>query len=513
MQRLNNENLAINLQKCEFAKEQITWLGFVVTPNGVTSTKQKCDAIINLDNPKTLKQLRSFMGCIHHLIKFIPNLARISEPLRPLLSKTNTKSQNKFDWKDNHTIAFNDITAQIKQITENKHFDISKQTRVRCDASKKGLGACLERKISHIWKPIASASRFLNNLESRYSTNELELLAVVWSLEQFKYYLYGTEFILQTDHQALLSALKENRGNKTYQSRLTRWVDRLLPFHFAVEHVPGKNMGFDDYLSRNPTGEAIPPTDEDKNFVINTIEEFKLFITRNSLSPNGASNSFSPKGAINSTNQNTDTKLDENDVINPKHTSNKTNNAFCLNTLTNQSHINSHSLNPNSKFKLLNKNIVGITTRRNPNKDTFNIPIKGRFRAPNKIKNPQMEQPSSSKKFTSCSTQTEFNSNKGKGVDLLDHSKHENLFDAYNDIPTPVYRENFNKVFNEEFLAEASQRELKPSIDLVKTQNWDDLKKINPLYFRIRRDLSVTDTKCLLYDNRLVIPQKLKQLV
>ena len=172
----------------------------------------------------------------------------------------------------------------------------------------------------------------------------------------------------------------------TYQSRLTRWVDRLLPIHFTVEHVPGKNMGFADYLSRNPTGEAIPPTDEDKNFVINTIEEFQLFITRNSLSPNGVSNLFSPKGAINSTNQNTDTKLDENDVINPKHTSNKTNNAFCLNTLTNQSHINSHSLNPNSNFKLLNKNIVGITTRRNPNKDTFNIPIKRRFRAPKKNK-------------------------------------------------------------------------------------------------------------------------------
>ena len=67
MQRLNDENLAINLQKCEFAKEHITWSGFVVTPNGVTPTKQKCDAIIYLDNPKKLKQLRSFMSCVHHL--------------------------------------------------------------------------------------------------------------------------------------------------------------------------------------------------------------------------------------------------------------------------------------------------------------------------------------------------------------------------------------------------------------------------------------------------------------
>ena len=160
------------------------------------------------------------MGCIHHLIKYIPNLAEISEPLRPILSKANTRSQNKLDWRDQHTIAFNQIKEQIKKITE-KHFDTTKQTRVRCDTSKKGLGACLEQKCGKTWETIAFASHFLNNLESRYSTNELELLAVVWSLEHFKYYLYGSEFILQMDHQALLTALKENRENKTYQSRLT----------------------------------------------------------------------------------------------------------------------------------------------------------------------------------------------------------------------------------------------------------------------------------------------------
>ena len=113
------------------------WLGFTITPNGVTPTKQKSDAIINLENPKTLKQLLFVMGCIHHLIKLIPNLSEISEPLRPLLSKANTKSQNKLDWKDQHTTAFNQIKEQIKKITENKNFDATKQTRVRCDAIKK----------------------------------------------------------------------------------------------------------------------------------------------------------------------------------------------------------------------------------------------------------------------------------------------------------------------------------------------------------------------------------------
>ena len=151
------------------------------------------------------------MGCIHHLIKFTPKLAELSERPGPLLSKNNTKSQNKLDWKDQHIRALEQIKRQITKITENKHFDINKETGVKCDASRNGLGAALEQKHNSIWKPVACASRFLNQLEERYSTNELELPANFWALEHSKCYLYGNKFILQTDHQALLSALKNNR--------------------------------------------------------------------------------------------------------------------------------------------------------------------------------------------------------------------------------------------------------------------------------------------------------------
>ena len=109
----------------------------------------------------------------------------------------------------------------------------------------------------------------LNRLEKRYGPNKLELLAIVWALEHFKYYLYGNKFTLQTDHQALLSALKNNRGIKTYQSRLSRWVDRLIPFNFTIEHIPGKNMQFADYLCRHPSGTPVPTNRDDEKFVIN----------------------------------------------------------------------------------------------------------------------------------------------------------------------------------------------------------------------------------------------------
>ena len=86
--------------------------------------------------------------------------------------------------------------------------------------------------------------------------------------------MLGKEFVIATDHKALVSALDENKSNKTYQSRLTRWVDRLLPYQFKVIHLPGKDMGIVDYLSRNPKGGPWPESVLDEKFVVTSIESF-----------------------------------------------------------------------------------------------------------------------------------------------------------------------------------------------------------------------------------------------
>ena len=93
---------------------------------------------------------------------------------------------------------------------------------------------------------------FLNINDERYSINELELLGVVWSIECFKNYLYGKEFSTITDHRVLLSILKEHRCNNSFNSRLSRWVGRLLHYQFKIEHLPGAKMGLVNYISRNP---------------------------------------------------------------------------------------------------------------------------------------------------------------------------------------------------------------------------------------------------------------------
>ena len=85
-------------------------------------------------------------------------------------------------------------------------------------------------------KPIGFASRFLSDTEKKYAINELEVLAVVWSLEHFRLYIYGKPIKLLTDHQALEPLIKRNRSNQTYNARLTRWLDRLPYSTIKVNH-------------------------------------------------------------------------------------------------------------------------------------------------------------------------------------------------------------------------------------------------------------------------------------
>ena len=140
------------------------------------------------------------MGTLNHLQRFIPDLHTHTVHLRASLKACNKQS---FLWGEEQNKAFNDIIILIAKIPSLYRFDSSKGSRVKCDASHNGLGACLEQEVEPgVWAPTAFASRFLNNAEVKYSTNELELLAIVWACEHFRTYLLGTRFQVLTDHKA-----------------------------------------------------------------------------------------------------------------------------------------------------------------------------------------------------------------------------------------------------------------------------------------------------------------------
>ena len=183
LKKLDEDNLRINLPNGYFAKTEIEWLGHKFTQSGIAPFESKTAAILSLSAPKNLKQLRSFLGSVHYLGKLIPNLSQLCHPLRPLIKK-NTK----FVWNDEHETHFQSIRKKVANATENTHYNPQFETRIKCDASRVGLGAALEQRSPTGWHTVAFPARFLNSNEDRYSINELELLGVVWSFEYFRYY-------------------------------------------------------------------------------------------------------------------------------------------------------------------------------------------------------------------------------------------------------------------------------------------------------------------------------------
>ena len=164
----------------------------------------------------------------------------------------------------------------MANIVQLRHFDIHRDTRIVCDASHNGLGAVLEQLNSDGWRPISFASRYLSEAEKKYSTNELEVLAVVWGAEYFQNYVLGRSFLIDTDHKALKSLLNgNNKKNKTMFSRLTRCLDRLIPFDFQVEHKPGAKIGLADYLLRHPSLDAKPVSNYDSMFTVPKISRIR----------------------------------------------------------------------------------------------------------------------------------------------------------------------------------------------------------------------------------------------
>ena len=215
LSKLDKENMALKLEKCQFAKNECEWLGHLVTKSGITPMVRKTDSIDKLVAPRTLSQLKSFMGSLHSLHKYLPSLAETSAPLRPLLRK-----KNYFVWTNECQIAFEMLKKQVANIVELRHFDVHKDIRIVCDASRNGLGAVLEQLGTGGWRPISIASRFLNAAEKKYSTNEVEMLSVAWGLEYFKNYIFGRNITVVTDHKALVSLLNgNNKKNKTMFSQ------------------------------------------------------------------------------------------------------------------------------------------------------------------------------------------------------------------------------------------------------------------------------------------------------
>ena len=219
LRKLQDAGYRASERKSEFFLNKTKWLGHEIDETEIKPNTEKVKAILDLKHPENQKQLKSFLGAIQYLAKFIPRLSERTERLRRLLKK-----ESKWNWGKEQDEDFNNIKKLLTEEPCLAHYAKDRDNIATTDASKTGLGITLWQKQSDgEIKPIAFGSRYLNESEQNYSIGELELLAVVWGLEKFRFYLYGKKVLLYTDHQALEPLIKRNRCNRQYSARLTRW--------------------------------------------------------------------------------------------------------------------------------------------------------------------------------------------------------------------------------------------------------------------------------------------------
>ena len=198
--KLTTAGFTINIDKCDFCKQEIKFLGHVVSDKQVKVDPERIAAILNYPAPRNQKQLMQFLGTCNYHHRFIINYADYVAPLLGLLKKG-----TKWKWTPEVQIAFETLREKFANTIHLIQPDERLPYIIHTDASSKAIGVVLMQKDSEGNVNIVStASRVMNSAEKRYTTCEQELLAVVYALEKFRVHVYGNKIFVNTDNRALI---------------------------------------------------------------------------------------------------------------------------------------------------------------------------------------------------------------------------------------------------------------------------------------------------------------------
>lgn len=249
LSRLSDAGLKVNMSKCEFFKDSVTYLGYRIDRHGLHADDKKIEAIVSAPTPKDVTQLKSFLGLVNFYAKFCINISDILKPLYELLKKN-----ARWQWSEQCELAFSKIKGVLSSCPVLAHYDASLPLILSVDSSAYGLGAVLwHRYPDGSERAVCCASRTLNEHELNYSQLDKEALAIVFGVSKHHQYLYGRHFLLRSDHRALSYIFGKNKGiPQTAASRLQRYAVRLAAYNFDIEFVPSSRNCFADALSRLP---------------------------------------------------------------------------------------------------------------------------------------------------------------------------------------------------------------------------------------------------------------------
>ena len=234
LQRLGEAGLQVNAEKSFFGKAETEYLGFWITREGVRPVAKKVEALKQLAPPTNIKQLRRFMGLVNYYRDMWVRRSHVLAPLSRLMSKN-----VKWTWTEVEQQAFEDIKKIMSQEVFLAYPNFNKPFDIYTDASHLQLGSV----ISQDGKPIAFYSRKLTDAQTRYTTTERELLAIVETLKEYHNILLGHEINVYTDHKNLTCK------NITTE-RVMRWRLLLEEYGPNIHYIQGSKNIVADALSR-----------------------------------------------------------------------------------------------------------------------------------------------------------------------------------------------------------------------------------------------------------------------
>ena len=235
------------MSKCELHKLKISFLGYVVSKDGVKTDPEKIKAVAEWPQPENAKQMQSFLGFCNYYRNFIGNFSEIAKPLFKMTSK-----KENFEWNEEGLAAFNKLKEMLTSPPVIAYPDHEKQFFIECDASNYAIGDVLSQKGDHgILHPIYYYPKTLNKAEVNYSITEKELLAIKTAFTEWRHLLQGAKhkIIVYSDHRNLLFATKP----QLLTPRQIRWQEIFATYWFEIVYRPGQKNNKADALSRVET--------------------------------------------------------------------------------------------------------------------------------------------------------------------------------------------------------------------------------------------------------------------
>lgn len=249
LERLNKYGVTLNIDKCEFGKDKITFLGYEISADGIKPPQDRTEAISTYPKPKTIIELRRFLGMLNFYRDCLPHQADLQHELNKYLHNRKKNDKTPINWTPEAEKAFEKCRQSISEATTLAYPSIGNDLVIMTDASDHSLGAVLQQKENEVWKPLAFFSKTMSATQRRYSVYDRELLAIYSAVKHFRRLIEGCQVTVYTDHKPLAYALSKTTSNSDTPRR-ERQLNYISQFCSSIKYLQGKQNTVADALSR-----------------------------------------------------------------------------------------------------------------------------------------------------------------------------------------------------------------------------------------------------------------------